>query len=351
VPKPVRNDFEHIHRDPYDGTPLEEWAYWRARRLKGQAVPVFYLAEGSGHGIRAMGLAMMFRLANRWATRDLARQDGDGPDVADLLFGFVADKEDEDATSLRGRVQIEPARLVQRGHQEQRRTEILLAPKPGYYPAYVAQTHLKTGTPTDAPEVAEGTYQSAGKDRPYNASTTYTDDDARIRGWKRYPVSRAVRSSPPPALKDGRVVKDASQKVYNTFDPHGPGTHFRATMHVHNLKRQELGALLWAITFGGRSGTHRHSLGMAKPLGYGCVKVSLDMASIDLDSVDGADWNGATAAGLFSDCMTAFEAYMDRAVSGWAQEPQIRHLLAMADPARGDALAAVALDQGGSPPI
>lgn len=348
VPNAARDDFEHVHRDPNDGTPLKEWAYWRARLLKGQAVPVFYLVEGSENGIRAMGLAMMFRLANRRTTRDLASQKNDQdatkPDFADLLFGFVTPKGGDDAKSLRGRVQIEPAHLTETGPREGRKKEILLAPKPSYYPAYVAQTHLKTGTPPDAPAVAEGTYWSDGKDRPYNVYTTYMDDDAQIRGWKRYPVSRAVRTSPPPTLKD-RVVTDASQKVYNTFEPHGSGTRFRARVHVHNLKPQELGALVWAITFGGRSETHRHSLGMAKSLGYGCVRVSIDMASVDLDSVDVdvKTWDGGNAAELLSDCLKAFEAYMDDVVSGWAQEPQIRHLLAMADPAHGDALAQ---DQG-----
>ncbi|KAA5603776.1 TIGR03986 family CRISPR-associated RAMP protein [Roseospira marina] len=339
VPEAARDDFEHIHRDPNTGTPLNEWAYWRPHLLKGEAVPVFYLPDEAGKGIRAMGLAMMFRLANRHSTHDLARQSGDGPDFADLLFGFVAEKGGDRGPALRGRVQIEPAHQTHPGQREGRKKEILLAPKPGYYPAYVAQTHLKTGTPPNAPEVAESTYRSAGKDRPYNAYTTYMDDDARIRGWKRYPVSRNVRTSPPPTLKEGRVVKDASQKVYNTFEPHGPGTRFRARMHLHNLKREELGALVWAITFGGRSDTHRHSLGMAKPLGYGCVKVSIDMASVDIDSVDGEIWDETNAETLFRDCMVAFQAYMnERTPTPWAETSQIRHLLAMADPDHGDAL-------------
>jgi len=111
-----------------------------------------------------------------------------------------------------------------------------------------------------------------------------------------------------------------------------------------------LGALLWAITFGGRSDTHRHSLGMAKPLGYGCVKVSIVMDSVDIDSVDGTLWDKTTAPDLFRDCMTAFEDHMDGPVfkgtgTKWAETPQILHLLSMADPAHGNSLAkAKALD-------
>lgn len=337
VPEAVRDDFEHIHRDPNTGTPLDEWAYWRPRLLKGEAVPVFYLPDEAGTGIRAMGLAMMFRLANRHSTGDLAKQDGDGPDFADLLFGYVAEKGGDRGPSLRGRVQIEPARLTDPGQREARKKEILLAPKPGYYPAYVAQEHLKTNTSPHAPEVAEGTYYSAGKDRPYNAYTTYMDDNAQIRGWKRYPVRRDVSPSPPPTLKDGREVKTASQKVYNTFEPHGRGARFRATVHVHNLKREELGALLWAVTFGGRTETHRHSLGMAKSLGYGCVKASIVTDSVEIDGVDGASWDKTNAETLFSDCMAAFQAYMDDQIkTPWTETPQIRHLLAMADPQHWD---------------
>lgn len=399
----VRQDFEHVHRDPNTSTPLAEWDYWRRRLMAGEAVPVFYLADNKdkeGHPT-AMGLAMMFRLAAKHSTHDLLPKktaksphspgtsrndhcDTKRPDFAETLFGVVhgsADKTPDTSgtpttppPALRGRVQIGPAALVDAGPTEDAREEILLSPKAGFYPAYVAQTHLDLNSTPLA--VRDGTYASGGKDRPYKAYTTYMDGDARLRGWKRYPATRSVRTSPKPTLK-GDKDRTISRKVFTRFQPLGAGSRFRTRVFVHNLRPQELGALIWSITLGGDPRADKpqryHSLGMGKPLGYGVVSLRILPDSLTLERVAdraealrtawGLNTGGKTGApkdtdphALLAESLKAFEDYMTKELhknaneptdkpntstetedstfddTAWSASAPIRHLLAMTDP-------------------
>ena len=338
VPPEIREDFEHVHRDANTRAPMGNWAFHRARLLEGQAIPVFWLSDRNNDGqIQAMGLAMMFRLAYARTTRDLAstasqRHIADDPDLAETIFGYVREtKNDRADQALAGRVQIEPAQIINAVSSEAEREEILLSPKPGFYPAYVAQRHMERNS--KPPQVTTGTYLADGKSRRFKAYTTFMDDQATLRGWKRYPVGDAVRSTPRPDKDDPAVV---SRKVFTKFTPLGAGTRFRTKVHVHNLRREELGALLWAIWFGDPNRSYCHSLGLARSLGFGCVRVTVDLDSICLDAVDGEDpWLGREAEAKLAQCLREFECYMAGKVSSWEKTAQIRTLQAMADPVLG----------------
>lgn len=344
VPDEVRADFEHIHRNPNTQAPLPEWAEHRRSLLSGQPIPVFWLAaDETDDNIAAMGLAMMFRLAYRHSTRQLARNalakpDEGPPDFAETMFGYVrAFKQPKEDRALAGRVHIEPAALEQAQPDMPPREEILLSPKPGFYPAYVNQYHLQPRS--KPPQVQTGHYVSDGKDRPFKSYTTYMDERATLRGWKRYPVSESLRPAPR-STRDQLAVK--SREVVTRFTPWGAGTRFRTRVHVHNLRREELGALLWAICFGDPSKRYCHSIGMARPLGFGCVSVSVDPESIDIDDVDDDEhpWRGAGAVAQFDACRQIFVDYMNERVPGWTHSAQIRLLQAMADPTMGTRKAA-----------
>jgi len=139
------------------------------------------------------------------------------------------------------------------------------------------------------------------------------DDKAEIRGWKRYSTC-PYDGAPPQAPTDNVAV---------TFRPLPKGTTFHGSINIHNLTKIELGALLWAVTFG-ESEKCCHTLGMAKPIGFGRVKINITASHL-------MSANGATVD--LSQCRAAFVEYMNTQCHGhWQDSPQIKTLLAMADP-------------------
>lgn len=124
------------------------------------------------------------------------------------------------------------------------------SPKPTYYPIYTQQN----GT--------EGQMiSSAGKLVTYK---TFLDDDAKLRGWKRYPVREKET--------DYFEVDDNQYQNTSPFKPLSANTEFECTVRYHNLKEEELGALIYAINVNDNC---LHSLGFCKPYGYGVVKIEI----------------------------------------------------------------------------
>jgi len=126
---------------------------------------------------------------------------------------------------------------------DKEKSEVLSSPKASYYPTYIRQNMGENG------KILGRTHK------------TFMDDQPEIAGWKRYPVhANGVKSNPKPAK--------TSDKVLTKFIPLKEGVIFEGTIRYHNLRKEELGALLSALTFHNTENTF-HSIGMAKPLGYG----------------------------------------------------------------------------------
>lgn len=96
--------------------------------------------------------------------------------------------------------------------------------------------------------------------------------------------------------------------------------------------------MLWALSFGDAAAwapagsvRYRHRMGMGKPYGLGEIAIRLDADSFHVRRND-----GGTPPGI-GDLVRAFEAEMRRVTAGWRNLPQIRTLLAVADPAFGAA--------------
>lgn len=249
VPDQVKKDFEFCHSELGENRkPNAEWGFWKKHLDQGSKIPVFVLMEGQD--LHSMGLALMYRfpysnsILETVAHTSKDHLDGTRPDFAETIFGRV-----EESDALRGRIAAET--LIAQGDPTplERVDTILGTPKPTYYPNYIRQKADGEGA------VAGGKY------------VTYMDDRAEIRGWKRYPARKDGEQAP---LKPG----DDQKQVSTSFRPLPAGTVFTGTIHLHNLKPAELGALIWAITWGGEGGL-RHSLGMAKPYGYGSVSLSV----------------------------------------------------------------------------
>ncbi|NBC33492.1 MAG: TIGR03986 family CRISPR-associated RAMP protein [Alphaproteobacteria bacterium] len=337
VPDSVREDFESVHRDPNTRTPNEEWAWWRTRLYRGEDVPVFWLEDAHG-GIRAMGLAMMFRLAYAHSTREFAGKGQQAHikaefwDLADTMFGRVGEEQKQ---SLKGRVRFSMATLEAPGDTADEHPVVapLLGPKAGFYPAYVFQTEVTAEKPPRVPR----RYSEQWK-QGYPGYTTYMAEGGTVRGWKRYPVASQTRTPKLPEPYNGKVLTE--------FTPVGRGARFAGTVHVHNLRPQELGALAWALTWGFEDRLC-HALGGVKPFGYGAARIRIRAGGTELERNDGGEiLAGEAAITELRRCADAFQDEMNgflqgRGVNtGWRESEQIRELLAAADRDIGDKAAA-----------
>lgn len=281
VSKTIKKEFEFIHSDTNE-IPNEEWAYWKRKLSEGNKVPVFYLTNPDG-SLHSFGLAMMYRLPYANSVKQAIEHSSKDhfsacPDLAETIFGYV----DDTNAALKGRVFVTPAIAIhaEAGKREQ---TVLGAPKPSFYPNYLEQPN------------------------PGSGYKTFMDDDCIIRGWKRYPARKP---------ESVHIPQGVGEKVDTRFIPLKEKARFIFKVKLHNLRPIELGAVAWALTWGGDNRL-RHSLGMGKSMGFG-------LASITITSAD-VDWKGA---------MSVFEAQMNKEVGGsWLKSAQMEQLLAMANPA------------------
>ncbi|MDY0073569.1 MAG: TIGR03986 family CRISPR-associated RAMP protein [Thauera sp.] len=241
----VMTGFRQIHAES------DEWRFWSELLLTDklpQGIPVFYHVEGEQ--VKSLGLAMMYKLPYANSLHDAIRHThkehlGDTkPDLPDLIFGRLGEDEpgEEGRGGLRGRVNIAMARLA--GGTEPglswKEPCILNEPKPTFYPAYMRQDKK------DFRQLME--------------------NSSELAGWKRYPVKNELIP---------RLAEKKNLKVQVSLQTLPASTSFVTTLRFHNLRRVELGALLWVLDFGGRK-FHRHALGMGKPFGLGQVGISVE---------------------------------------------------------------------------
>ena len=316
ITEEVQKDFLFLHEDHSD---WNDW--WKPRLNSGEPIPVFYLATDSEkpsiHSaivpyaprvhLHSIGLCQMHKLAYANRVRSLlpARHRAEGMDIAESIFGRVSDK--KETKSFRGRVNVEPFAALHDPEPLAPHVAVLNGPKPSYFPNYLKQTANSQGT------VARDQYQ------------TYHDSSATLRGWKRYPV-RADHSLEAPISNDppGR-----NYKVATVFSPLPHGTRFKGTIHFHNLRPWELGALLWSLRLGSRGSLddnpRRHSIGMAKPLGCGLIRLtSLAMTARPVRPME--------QPLAEQDYMTTFESFMAAKLGAQPElrrRRQIEDLLAM----------------------
>lgn len=247
VSSAVMTGFSQIHQAG------NEWKFWKKALNDGRlktGIPVFFHMDGGE--VRSLGLAMMYKLAYTHSLRDAIRHTSDEhlidpdrdhtPDLPDLIFGHLAGNT---KNGLRGRVSISLASLAP-GEVVSTRWQdpcILNSPKPTYYPTYIRQD---------------------GKDKSFRQ---LMEEHSELAGWKRYPVKPFNLQRP-----EGKAADNKNTQV--RLETVEAGASFRCTLRFHNLRRVELGALLWSIDFGGRSEL-RHSLGMGKPFGLGQISLHL----------------------------------------------------------------------------
>ena len=278
----VINDFLTIHKNNYDYEKI-----WKRYLNEGRRVPVFFSRKNGNNGpIDSIGLAYMFRIPTANFIKGaipIELQSNRRKDLAECIFGTAK----ESLKQLKGRVNISHAFACDTPNKCGIVTTVLGSPKPSYGPLYAS-------------------------------SGTWNDANAQIKGRKRYPVRTTLL--PPNKRTDSQTCE---------FIPLDQGTSFKGRITFHNLKECELGALIAALTFNGHPECC-HSIGEAKPLGYGKVKISIDKLSVISIKDIFAKTDDPTQQetdyyfNKFKDVMT------ENIGTGWENSNSIRELCAMA---------------------
>ena len=206
------------------------------------------------------------------------------------------------------RVWFEPAVLEGQATPEPHGPCILSSPKPSYFPNYVDQPDA--GRDWTLPQNGQyATYIRTSKSpRP------------RVRGWKRYPA-RPGNQVAVPSLE---AEQKTNKKIQTVLYPLPGGVRFTGRVVFHNLKPEEMGALLWSLRPEG-SGDFHHGLGMGKPFGFGQVVMEFTGTDVKIEPND-----PSAHADSISDSIEKFKGWMTANLGeDWAGTPQIEALLAM----------------------
>jgi len=288
IVEPLLKSFKDVYHDGDEKRESPDWKFWKKKLNAKGKVPVFFVKDGKGNIVH-MGLSYMYKIAYTYTPNQLLPDEHtqEKLDLAQAVFGV--DK------LLGSRVNFMPAIATEGIESEEIINVVLQSPKPTYYPTYLEQK-----------ENAE--YQ------------TYFDENAMISGWKRYPVHRNAR--------------DGLRNSGNLTTPIRPlkGAKFKAKIVFHNLKDIELGALFSALTFHGTDENNGpfHTIGAAKPLGYGKTKIKITEIEIDYKQKEIQDFQEKK--------MELFEKYMNEELGEkpnskniiWSETEQMKELFTMA---------------------
>lgn len=263
--------FENFKKVYFDDEESIDGQFWKKQFDKGMPVPIFYNKNKT-----AIGLTQLFKLAYKKTIFEAAKQTSNDEklDLAETIFGTV--KGDR---ALKGRVYFSHFKSsIERF--EAKKEGVFGTPNPSYYPNYLEQQGE--------------TY------------TTLMSEDAKIRGYKRYPLHEGVEK-----LSIGNGNKD----MIVEFKPLPVSSVFKGKIIFHNLKKVEIGALLSAITFHGKSDKFMHNIGFAKPYGYGKIDIKLTLKELKYSQ---------------DEYLKEFEKQMNEFVPNWLNTEQPTELCKMA---------------------
>ena len=132
--------------------------------------------------------------------------------------------------------------------------KILASPKATAYAHYLVQDRNKGHDP------------DGNKNELANYGTHPSETE--IRGHKLY----WAKDTEPEYTADEEDLRNRERTLTRVITLN-KGVVFRTKIKFRNLRKEELGALLWALTLPGENGPYRHRIGMGKPLGMGVIHV------------------------------------------------------------------------------
>jgi len=309
LPEGVWEKFIAVHEQ--QEKPNKTWEWRRTALYRGEAIPVFWLPDQNG-AIAQIGLAMMFKIAADNSMHDLipANHKKDTIDLPTRIFGRV-----HETASFKTRVSFGFAHLTS-GCTENEHQIIAAKPKPSFVPSYIRQKDFgdNQGTRLLSWQSQKNNGDKRTDKAQYRSYMNWQGRKEELRGWKRYPAQGNAMLGP------NEGTGDSSSKVWPIKNE--TGLSFAGKIRYHNLHPIELGALLWALNWGGNE-TLRHGLGMGKPFGWGQVWLELQLNKAQEQAI--AD---------FEKVMEKW-AKSKNISGGWVNSLQLRQLRAMADPEIG----------------
>ena len=219
---------KHPYRKDADKNKIQEYKDFFYLPKEGETKPVFYIYLD---GRMYFGFTPRLRLYYDHTVKEGlgTNATGESLDYAKAVFGFSYTN-----NSYKSRVSFTDAVNRTMAMPEKDRYLTLSEPRPTDYYNYLVQ---KTG------------------------EVSYNTDGFQLRGVKQYWLHQTA--------DPGKTGKDASEKIDSLLRPLPPETTFNGKVRFHNLKKSELGLVLWAIRL--KPGT-RMNIGQAKGFGYGSIE-------------------------------------------------------------------------------
>lgn len=275
--------------------------YLKASQHPELGIPIFIRIATAKHPTKklgetvALGLAKMPRMLYDCSVGDLVdkyqkklNQNHVAFDFCELLFGTLRDY----GIGLKSRVGFSDL-LCQSDAQPGKSSPVILGePKASYLNAYIEQPHRQGFV--------------RGELNQYKA-------DAKVSGWKRYPTQATFAPSLPEDLADKLNVQSQLELLESSEE-------FKGKLIFHNLKPEELGALLWAIN---PASSFYHGLGHGKSLGAGAVQLK---AKLNIRHGEQLDIETLTRR-FITHMNEQYPAPVGRNTN-WESSTQIMHLLA-----------------------
>lgn len=284
--------------------------------------PCFFVRwqDSNGEQRVSLGHTAMFRLPYEHTALDYvpaALRDPDVTDLAEAVFGYVAESKAEKRGARAGRVFISDATYVSRPEGQP-----LFLSNNFFTPKVLGSPKLTTFQHYLVQDGDHG-HHPLSKDRLANYDTPSSETE--IRGHKLYwHKHTSVRRS---AIEetDRQRIQD-SPKQYTGIRPVASQVTFKFRVYFDNLRTEELGAILWVLMLpGSQDVKRRHKLGMGKPLGLGSVRIhdvrlTLTDRSAKVEGTqpvgryaalfNGPAWQMGASAGDPTDYAGAFEEFV-----------------------------------------
>lgn len=262
-----------------------EWKRIKENIETKQGVPVFFRVDGTK--IKDFGMAYLYKLPYERTPYEAlpAKHREETLDLAQCIFGYISKNK-----SLKGRVQFGYA-LSTNAQPDEDVTLILNSPKASYYPIYIRQSGNK------------------GITTAYN-----TYNNGVPSGWKRYYIRKATWDK-----------SMNNEKLDTVIHPIKAGAIFNCCITFHNLRSIELGALLSALTFHNTKNCY-HSLGQAKPYGFG--KTTYQITKLDCDN-NNNDMEYYMACFEYAISKALSQQSFSGELQDWTNLKQIKELFAM----------------------
>jgi len=222
------------------------------------------------------------------------------PDLADVLFGWIEERNWGPKAQHAGRVYFSDAQYLASTNGVWLKPDpitphVLAGPKATTFQNYLVQDRNSGHDPDTKVSLAH--FGSSPK-------------ETQIRGFKRYWLKGAM-----PSIEANSKERE-HEKQLTRIVPLKPGVRFAFRIGFDNLRQEELGALLWVLNLpGSPEKKYCHQIGMGKPLGMGAVAISTRLFITDRGVrysrlFNGDSWQDGVANRESAPFQDAFESFI-----------------------------------------